>query len=106
MPTISVEFWNQHQCCRNPEIFKDSTSILLDKIEHLNREIQEVNALNNISAPKFGVDLIKSRKSNKSHSTVKVSFGLLVDGIHPDVTLTKYWLRRLVLHLLIPYCQD
>ena len=105
-PQYSVEIWNQHQYCRNPEIFKDSTSILLDKIEYLNRAIQEVNASNGISAPKFGLDLIKSRKSNKSHSTVKVSFSLLVDGIHPDVTLSKYWLRRLVLHLQIPYCQD
>ena len=32
-PQYSVEIWNQHQYCRNPEIFKDSTSILLDKIE-------------------------------------------------------------------------
>ena len=62
-PQYSVEIWNQHQYCRNPEIFKDSTSILLDKIEYLNRAIQEVNAANSISAPKFGLDLIKVEKA-------------------------------------------
>ena len=91
-PQYSGEILIQHQYCRNHEIFKDSTSILLDNIEHLNRAIQEVNASNSIRSPKFGLDLIKSRKSNRSHLTVKVSFSLLVDGIHPDVALSKYWL--------------
>ena len=61
---------------------------------------------NSISDPKCGLNLINIYKNNKTHSTVKVSFSLLVDDIHPDVTLPKHWLRRLVLNLIIPHCQD
>ena len=66
----------------------------------------EVNTLNSISDPKCGLDLINIYKNNKTHSTVKVSFSKLVDDIQPDVKLSKYWLRRLVLHLIIPHCKD
>ena len=64
-PQYSVEIWNQHQQCQNPGLFNDSTNILLDKIDHLNGAIPEVNASNSISAAKCGLDLIKSRKKQK-----------------------------------------
>lgn len=105
-PQYSVEIWNENQGHPNFEIFQSNTKILLEKIEELNKTIQEVNKSNHINAPKFGLDLVKSRKSNRAYTSAKVSFSLLEDGIHPDVVLSQYWLRRIVLNLLIPYCHD
>lgn len=104
-PQYSIKIWNKGQGHLDSESFSVNTEILLNRIENLNREIQRLNNASNITAPKFGLDLLKSRKSNKSYSSTKVSFSLLKDGIHPDVTLSKYWLRRIVLSLLITYCQ-
>ena len=80
------------------------TDVLLSRIEHLNAEIQYLNLSSGMRAPKFGLDLLKSRKSNKLHSSTNVLFSLLSDGIHSGTVLSQYWLRRLVLNLLVPYC--
>ena len=105
-PQYSIEIWNENQGHPDPESFHSNTEILLRKIEDLNKEIQQLNKTNKICAPKFGLDLLKSRKSNKSYSSTKVSFSLLKDGIHPEVVLSQYWLRRIVLTLLVPHCYD
>ena len=103
-PQYSIQNWNENQGHPNYLSFAYNTDVLLSRIEHLNAEIQYLNLSSGISAPKFGLDLLKSRKSNKSYSSTKVSFSLLSDGIHSGTVLSQYWLRRLVLNLLVPYC--
>lgn len=105
-PQYSIEIWNENHHHPNVEIFQSNNKTLQLKIEELNRAIQDLNRSNNVSAPKFGLDLVKSRKSNKSYTSAKISYSLLEDGIHPDIVLSQYWLRRIVLHLLVPYCHD
>lgn len=105
-PQYSIVNWNENHHHPQFEIFQSNNQTLQLKIEILNKAIQDLNRSNNVSAPKFGLDLVKSRKSNKSYSTTKISYGLLDDGIHPGMVLSQYWLRKIVLHLLVPYCHD
>ena len=105
-PQYSIKNWNENQGHPDFESFQSSTDILLNKIEDLNKEIQKLNHINGMPAPKFGLDLLKNRKSNKGYHSTKVSFSLLVDGIHPNTILSQYWLRRIVQSLLIPQCHD
>lgn len=105
-PQYSISIWNENQGHPDFESFKSNTEILNSTIEELNKSIRELNSENEIRAPKFGLDLIKSRKSNKSYSSVKVSYSLLSDGIHPGLILSRYWLRRVINSLLIVYCYE
>ena len=103
-PQYSIKIWNKGQGHLDSESFSENTDILLHRIEILNKEIQRLNDASQITAPKFGLDLLKSRKSNKGYTSKKVSYSLLKDGIHPDTVLSRYWLRRIVLTLLVVYC--
>ena len=104
-PQYSIQNWNENQGHPNPIAFAQNTDVLLGRIQQLNFQIQNLNhSVSGIIAPKFGLDLLKRRKSNKSYYSTKVSFSLLADGIHPGTLLSQYWLRRLVLTLLVPYC--
>lgn len=103
-PQYSISIWNENQGHPNFESFKPNTEVLHARIKELNISIRQLNSANNVSAPKFGFDLITSRKSNKSYTSAKVSYSLLNDGIHPGSTLSHYWLRRIVHTLLLTYC--
>ena len=105
-PQYSISIWNETQGHPDFESFKSNTEILNSTIEDLNKSIRKLNSENKISAPKFGLDLIKSRKSNKSYTSVKVSYSLLGDGIHPGLILSRYWLRRVINSLLLVYCYE
>lgn len=103
-PQYSISIWNENQGHPDFGSFKPNTETLNLQIEELNKSICKFNSENNISAPKFGLDLIKSRKSNKSYTSIKVSYSLLSDGIHPGLILSRYWLRRVINCLLLVYC--
>ena len=105
-PQYSIKNWNENQGHPDFESFQYCTEILLRKIENLNSQIQLLNHTYGISAPKFGLDLLKTRKSNKKYQSTTVSFSLLTDGIHPNTILSQYWLQRIVHTLLIPQCHD
>ena len=103
-PQYSISIWNETKGHPNSENFKSSTNILLSMITELNTAIRRLNTENGVSAPKFSLDLVKSRKSNKSYTTEKVTYSLLTDGIHPCLTLCRYWLRRIVHSLMLLHC--
>lgn len=103
-PQYSIAIWNQNQGHPDFESFKENTEILLANIKNLNKAICQLNAINGISAPKFSVDLCKSRKSNQAYKSTKVQYSLLQDGIHPGETLSCYWLRRIVIAIMIKHC--
>lgn len=105
-PYYSVSIWNYVKGNIEREQFKESDKILESKIDLLNLRIRDLNEQNRISAPKFSVDLKKFRKSNKNHGTFKISFGVLTDGIHPCEVLSRYWLRRLLITVLVRECFD
>ena len=103
-PQYSISIWNETKGHPNSENFKSSTNILLSRITELNTAIRRLNTVNGVSAPKFSLDLVKSRKSNKSYTTEKVTYSLLTDGIHPCLALCRYWLRRIVHSLMLVHC--
>lgn len=105
-PYYSVSIWNFVKGSIERDQFKESDRILEAKIDSLNLCIRDLNEQNRIAAPKFSVDLKKFRKSNKNHGTLKISFGVLTDGIHPCEVLSKYWLRRLLNTVVAKECFD
>lgn len=105
-PQYSISIWNKNKGHPNPDSFNENTEILNSRIQELNQAIRNINSQNGVSAPKFGLDLLKSRKSNRSYTSIKVSYSLLnTDGIHPGWTLSRYWLRRIV-HSICPLCYN
>ena len=56
--------WNETKGHPNYDSFKSNTNILLSRITELNAAIRKLNTANGVSAPKFSLDLVKSRKSN------------------------------------------
>lgn len=103
-PYYSISIWNSNKGHENSDIFKESDEILKSKIESLNVHIRQLNQTNGLVAPKFSVDLIKRKKSNKVHSIETVSYSLLSDGIHSGIVLSRYWLRRIINTVLTKYC--
>lgn len=102
-PQYSISIWNKIQGDPNFESYKQSTEILNERIKSLNQSIRQINKTCGLDAPKFGIDLLTSRKSNSSYTSTKVSYSLLTDGIHPTIALSRYWLRRIVL-CICPKC--
>lgn len=105
-PQYSITIWNETKGHQHFESFRHNTDILHSRITELNEAIRELNIANGINAPKFSLDLVKSRKSNKTYTTEKVSYSLLTDGIHPCMTLCRYWLRRIIHSLILVHCYD
>ena len=103
-PYYSTSIWNSNRGHKNINIFEENNRLLHDRITELNNLIRELNQANGVSVPRFSLDLIKSRKSNKSLPAKTVAYSLLLDGIHPGITLSKYWNRRLVFAVIFKYC--
>lgn len=104
VPYYSVAIWNSSRGHPSGSNFAETDKILHDKISSLNQKIKSLNQLHGITSPRFSSDLIRCRKSNKNHPSKSVSYSLLLDGIHPGVTLSKYWIRRLVFAVIFKYC--
>ena len=104
MPYYKTENWNKLKAGIVSENFTQVDLTLEEKIKSLNEELQKISKRNGISVPKFGLDMIKCRKSKCSKSQ-KVNYELLNDdGIHPSPILSEYWVRRIALVLLVPCC--
>lgn len=103
-PYYSIQIWNKSRGHPNSELFVEKNKILHDKVSQLNDKIRSLNQLNSVSAPKFSLDLIRHRKSNKSHPASTVSYSLFLDGLHPAKTLSKYWIRRLIISVVFRLC--
>lgn len=103
-PYYSISIWNSFKGHPDCSTFDHSDKLLHDKITELNTRIQILNESHSVVAPKFGLDLIKFRKTRNTHRPKTVSYSFLLDGIHPGVTLSKYWIRRLVISVIFRLC--
>ena len=103
-PYYSISIWNNTQGHPNPTSFDKNNLILHQQITELNQRIKTLNEIHNVTAPRFSTDMIRCRKLKKNYPTKTVSYSLLKDGIHPGVTLSKYWIRRLVIAVIFKYC--
>lgn len=104
VPYYSVSIWNFHKGHPDQTAFQETDKILFNRISDLNERIKSLNQSHGVVFPRFSADLIRCRKSNKNHPSKSVSYSLLLDGIHPSVTLSKYWIRRLVLSVICKLC--
>ena len=103
-PYYSITIWNSFQGHPDSSVFDHSYKGLHEKITELNDKIKCLNSEQGIISPRFSTDMIKCRKLKKSYSTKPVSYSLLLDGIHPGITLSRYWIRRIVIAVIFKYC--
>lgn len=103
-PYLSTSIWNQSKSQTLRDKFLADDSLIEQKIDHWNISLQELNRQNGSRMPQFALDMKKSRKSNQSYNSRKISLSLLKDGIHPDTLLSTYWLRRLINVVVVQHC--
>lgn len=106
VPQYSIEIWNSARGHEQPTQYKEHQEILIDRINRLNDGIRRINSRLTLSValPRFGLDLQKTHKSNKKLKIIKYAYGLLTDGIHAGTTLSKYWLRQIIIKLMLKLC--
>ena len=95
VPYYSIEEHNKCRNFRNPEIFKDDDITLKTTIEHINRRIAAINERNGTYSPSFNYDLRRNRSNRGRRKKYYINYKLYRDGLHPDTTLSNYWLRKL-----------
>ena len=96
-PIYSIEKYNNKKGHPNSEIFKEKDVQLLQQIEGVNERSRAINVEIGRSAtvsPRFSVDLQARRKVNKKYQSY-YNYGLLEDGLHPDILLARAWLKRI-----------
>ena len=64
-PEHSIKIWNKGQCHPDSESFFVNTEILISRLDVLNRDLQRLNDASNITAPKFGINLLKAEKATR-----------------------------------------
>ncbi|MES9881398.1 MAG: hypothetical protein ABW185_11010 [Sedimenticola sp.] len=104
VPQYSITIWNQTKGHANPNSFKEESELLVDQTELLNAHIRFINSKVNTESPRFGIDLKRTHKRNKSRTITRFAYMLLTDGIHPGQLISRYWLRQIVIKILLPHC--
>lgn len=96
IPVYSITKWNESRRAKELSDFKEQDKILESQINRLNEKIRILNRQTTYRSPKFSLDLLRNRKTNKGKkSTYYYNFELYNDGIHPCKTLSKLWLKQL-----------
>ena len=101
IPYYSLESYYSSKGHRDPTIFRSQDLVLKERIALVNEYIKEVNQFTSVISPRFNLDLIRFHKSKgDDHKRAKISFANFKDGIHPKLTLARYWTKRIVAHIL------
>ena len=100
IPPYSIVEWNTYQGHENPVEFHADDTVLNDRIILINQFIAQVNKARNFCSPRFHLDVTKSKKQKDGQQRKSLDFSLFKDGIHPDVLLARYWMKRLVCKLI------
>ncbi|OWF42392.1 hypothetical protein KP79_PYT05157 [Mizuhopecten yessoensis] len=100
IPNYSIVKWNTYKGHSDPSSFKDQDDKLQDQIHALNKHIRGVNSKPNRHSPIFSTDLSgnsKYKPGNKNTTKTRhyYNFNLYKDGIHPENTLAKVWLKNI-----------
>lgn len=95
IPPYSIQKWNTCKGHSNPSIFKEQDRILADRVATLNHHIRLVNDSNECQSPKFRLDVLRNKGSNRGPSRPYINFNLFPDGVHPCRILAEYWSKRI-----------
>ena len=91
---ISITEWNSRRGHLNPTSFANSQETLEGLITELNKRIQELNAP--FKPPLIAQDMLFKIKKRSHHSqTKKITYKVLIDGIHPGREISKLWLVKI-----------
>lgn len=96
IPFYSIPIWKRKKGHPNPDLFNDNQIRLENAIMDLNKVLKEIN--DPILPPHITQDMYYAIKRKASQSqTRKISYALLLDGIHPGKPISHPWLIRLKL---------
>ena len=108
IPFFSIQAWNKSHNHKDPEVFYDQDCQLEQQLIEINKAIRTLNHQN--FSPNFNIDLYRTStrqqrtyQAGTSHSCRQgntksrrlYNLSLLDDGIHPNIHLSKAWLRKL-----------
>lgn len=99
LPYYSIKNWNSNRGHRNPDSFDTQDSLLKDSVKLVNEHINRLNVQNRLNKPSFNVDLVRCRSNRGRRTKYFNNYNLYKDGIHPDVDLSKCWLRKITLQI-------
>ena len=99
IPPIFTRIWNKNRA--HPDWQQINDSELHLQIKTVNSIIQEYNTRHNYTSPKFYQDFVKTRRDRrKGKGPPKTRYSLdpslLVDGVHPEATTAKKWVKRII----------
>ena len=100
IPCYSIEHYNKHLRCPNPENFHENDLILTERIGILNDHIRDMNCESGFSTPRFKKDLIKYRKGKGHKQSSSLKFSGYIDCLNPDSKLARTWMKKIVIHML------
>lgn len=96
VPYYSISIWNKHRGHPTPDDFRSDDNTLNERIDAVNKYIEELNSEINAYSPQFNQDLERSRKPADTSQRYSLNMKLLRDGIHPGKTLSKAWLISVI----------
>lgn len=80
---------------------KSLDKILFQQIEKVNDYLRSLNREDNFTSPTFKNDVFNNRKSSNREATDSFSYPLTRDGIHPGESLSRVWMRRILIQIYI-----
>ena len=94
IPYCSLLRFNADRGHPNLSKFKGKDKIVNDKIDELNYFLKEFNRP--YHSPRLSQDTIQYSKRRGRRTKQSRNFSAYKDGIHPDVTLARLWMLRIV----------
>ena len=95
IPGFCIREYNRVHGHISPELLKDHDHGLQTAIKLVNESIRVINRRNGKKSPNFNAAIEKTRKNNSKPNKYRWTFGQFLDGMHPNPSLSKYWLRKI-----------
>ena len=100
IPIYSIQKYNKEQGHKDPSVFSEQDETLKELVYKLNGKIRQINKDLGTHSPELSSDLSKTRKyrcgkSRKLKTKKYYNFNLYYDGLHPNLTLGKAWLKKI-----------
>ena len=95
IPVYCIQEYNRVHGHKSPSDFQAQDEILHQNIQKVNEEIRKINLNSGKVSPMFNLDLRRKRPGSPRSNRCYYNFAQYEDGLHPNVILSKYWLRKI-----------